>query len=68
MGKEVFFVLKEPLSIHIQSLINIIRRTIGYLPPKKVKVEFTLFCRNGERIIPTYARHITAKDILTLYC
>ena len=47
----------EPVNIHIQSLINIIQGTFGYLPPKKGKGKLTLFCGNGELAIPiSYGR------------
>ena len=44
----------EPVSIHIQLLINIIQETTGYLPTKKGKDKLPLFSGNEERVIIIY--------------
>ena len=54
----------ELVNKNIQSLINIFRRIIGLLPPKKGKGKLPLFHGNGERVIPIYgAYHVIKYDM-----
>ena len=54
----------KPVNIHIQSLINIIRITIGYLPLIMVRVKLRLFHGNGKRLNLIYACRSMGKELI----
>ena len=49
----------EPVSIHIQKLINIIQENNWVITTKKSKGELPLFWGNGEQVIPIYSLWLT---------
>ena len=44
----------EPINIHIQPLINSMQEENWLITTKKDKGKLSLFCGNGEQVIPIY--------------